>query len=65
MPGFNALFNFKATTILKAFILNALICGLYVGISIHIRHQIDVFSYTKGLSDISKTGINIITTFIV
>lgn len=49
-----SLSNFRFTTILKAFILNSIIAGIYFGINIHIRNKIDIFIYTKDFSETEK-----------
>ena len=63
--AFEPVFNFRSTTILKAFILNALMLALVAGRSIELRGYMDVREQTKHLSRFQKMVITIVGTILI
>ena len=54
MKQFMGIFDFHASTVLRAFVLNAIVVGMITGLSIELRRIIDDEAYTKGISEIGK-----------
>lgn len=65
MIKFTPLLNFRSKTVLRAFILNALVIGLIAGIGIELRRIIEIESYTKMLNEFQKSALTILGTTIV
>jgi len=57
--------NLRATTIAKAFILNAVVLAIIAACSIELRNYLDVRKETKGLTRFQKMGITMVGTFII
>ena len=49
--AFKPVFNFRATTIFRAFFLNALLIGVTTALTIEVRRIFDTNPYTKDLPD--------------
>jgi len=64
MP-FKPLIDMRATTIRKAFFLNAIVLAAVATVSIELRRYLDIRKETKGLSEIKKFTITMIGTFII
>ena len=62
---FKPLINFRATTIRKAFILNALVLCIIAALSIELRRYLDKLSETKGLKEYQKMLITVVGTFFI
>ena len=63
--SFKPVVNLTATTIAKAFILNAVVLSIIAACSIELRNYLDIRKETKGLNRIQKMGITIAGTFII
>ena len=63
--SFKPIFNLRATTIKKAFLLNAIVLALIASLSIELRRYLDIRKETKSLTDIHKIIITMIGTFII
>ena len=64
MP-FNPILNLRATTITKAFFLNAIVLAIIAAGSIELRRYLDIRKETKGLSRFQKVIITISGTFLI
>ena len=64
MP-FKPIINLRATTIAKAFVLNAVVLAIIAACSIELRNYLDVRKQTKGLTRFQKMGITMTGTFII
>ncbi len=64
MP-FKPIFDMRATTIRKAFFLNAIVLAAVATVSIELRRYLDIRKETKGLSESKKFAITMIGTFII
>jgi len=63
--AFKPLINMRATTIRKAFILNAIVLAAIATASIELRRYLDRRKETKGLSESQKFLITMIGTFLI
>ena len=63
--SFKPLIDLRATTIKKAFFLNAVVLASIATFSIELRRYLDVRSETKGLTEINKVIITLIGTFFI
>jgi hypothetical protein len=64
MP-FKPLFDMRATTIRKAFFLNAIVLAAVATISIELRRYLDRRKETRGLMEIQKFAVTMIGTFVI
>ena len=64
MP-FKPVINLRATTIAKAFVLNATVLAIIAACSIELRNYLDIRKETKGLTRFQKMGITMVGTFII
>jgi len=64
MP-FKPVLNLRATTIFKAFILNALVLAAIASMSIELRRYLEVRKETKGLTRLKKMGLTMLGTFFI
>jgi|Cruoilmetagenom7_1024161.scaffolds.fasta_scaffold488524_1 hypothetical protein len=64
MP-FKPVINLRATTIAKAFVLNATVLAIIAACSIELRNYLDIRKETKGLTRFQKMGITMMGTFII
>tara|TARA_Y100000590_G_C15686507_1_gene1001841 strand:- start:79 stop:333 length:255 start_codon:yes stop_codon:yes gene_type:complete len=55
----------RATTITRAFVLNAIVLSVIAAFSIELRDMLDDMERTKGLSDIQKLLITMLGTFFI
>ncbi len=62
---FQPVFNMRATTIRKAFILNAIVLAAVATLSIELRRYLDRRKETKGLTEAKKIGITMVGTFFI
>ena len=62
---FKPLFDFRATSITKAFLLNALVLCFIAALSIELRRYLDILSETKDLKEVQKLFITIGGTFLM
>ena len=62
---FKPIFDMRATTIRKAFILNAIVLAAVATISIELRRYLDRRKETKGLTELKKVGLTMIGTFFI
>ncbi len=62
---FSPLIDFRATTIFRAFLLNAVLLGLVAGLSIELRFYIDYREETKHLSRLRKMLITVVGTIVI
>ena len=63
--AFEPVFDFRSTTIFRAFVLNILVIALIAGMSIELRRFIDVREQTKNLSNFHKMLITIVGTIVI
>ena len=63
--SFKPILNLRATTIRKAFLLNAIVLAIIAAGSIELRKYLDYIKETKGLNRIQKMSITIAGTFII
>lgn len=61
---FKPFLDFRATTIYRAFILNALVLALITVTSIEFRSRLDDFSRTKNLTEFEKASLTFFGTFL-
>ena len=62
---FKPIIDFRATSIWKAFILNAIVLCCIATASIELRRYLDVEEETKGLSTSRKVIITMLGTFLI
>lgn len=62
---FRPLIDMRATTISKAFFLNAIVLAAIATASIELRRYIDIRKETRGLSKTKKFIITMIGTFLI
>ena len=60
---FQPIFDLRATTIRKAFILNAIVLAAVATLSIELRRYLDKRKETKDITEAKKVGITMIGTF--
>ena len=60
---FKPLFDLRSTTIIKAFLLNAIVLSIIASLSIELRNKIDIREETKGLTESNKLLLTMIGTF--
>lgn len=65
MKHFSGIFDFHASTVFRAFVLNAIVVGMITGLSIELRRIIDDEAYTKGISEIGKILMTIAGTSVM
>lgn len=63
--SFKPILNLRATTIKKAFLLNAIVLAIIAAASIELRKYLDYIKETKGLSRVKKMYITIFGTFFI
>ena len=63
--SFQPLIDLRATTIKKAFFLNAVVLASIATFSIELRRYLDLRSETKGLTEINKIIITLVGTFFI
>ena len=63
--SFQPLINLRATTISKAFFLNAVVLASIATFSIELRRYLDIRSETKGLTEVNKILITLLGTFFI
>jgi hypothetical protein len=63
--SFKPILNLRATTIAKAFLLNAIVLSIIAAGSIELRRYLDIRKETKGLTRLQKVIITISGTFII
>jgi hypothetical protein len=60
-----SLYNYKSTTILRAFIQNSFVLAIITVFGIELRRQIDIEVYSKNLPNWLKIIITMIGTFLL
>jgi len=63
--AFNPVIDLRATTIAKAFLLNAIVLSAIAAISIELRGYLNVRKETKGLTELNKMMITMMGTFVI
>ena len=62
---FKPVIDFRATSIWKAFLLNAIVLASIATLSIELRRYLDIQEETKGLSTTRKVIITMLGTFLI
>ena len=62
---FKPIFDIRSTTIVKAFVLNAVVLSIIASLSIELRNILDVRAETKGLTERNKLLLTMLGTFIM
>ena len=62
---FKPVIDFRATSIWRAFVLNAVVLACIATLSIELRRYLDIKEETKGLSTTRKVLITMLGTFII
>ena len=62
---FKPVIDFRATSIWKAFLLNAIVLACIATLSIELRRYLDIQEETKGLSTTRKVIITMLGTFLI
>ena len=62
---FHPIIDFRATSIWKAFLLNAIVLASIATLSIELRRYLDIQEETKGLSTSRKVVITMLGTFLI
>jgi len=62
---FIPLIDFRSTTIMNAFILNAIVLAIIATLSIELRKKLDMIAITKGLGENNKIFLTMSGTFLI
>ena len=63
--GFKPVFDMRATTLKKAFFLNAIVLATIAATSIELRIYLDIRKETKDWSELKKMFFVLVATFII
>ena len=62
---FKPLIDIRSITIIRAFVLNAIVLAIIATMSIELRNKLDNIVITKGLSENNKIFLTMLGTFII